>query len=138
MMDFITIPLVVGMITLGIYKLFELFVRKKERLMIIEKAGEKQDLNLLQNQLSTPVKVFNRFSSGSLKAGCLLLGVGVGLMVGFLITNFVALDNMNKGTDWQMRETIGVVYGAAVLLFGGISLLLAFAIEMKYSRKLED
>ncbi|MGF7140108.1 DUF6249 domain-containing protein [Roseimarinus sediminis] len=137
MMDFITIPLVVGMITLGIYKLFELFVRKKERLMIIEKAGEKQDLNLLQNQLSRPVKVFNRFSSGSLKAGCLLLGVGVGLMVGFLITNFVPLDNMNKGTDWQMRETIGVVYGAAVLLFGGISLLLAFAIEMKYSRKLE-
>lgn len=26
MMDFITIPLVVGTITLGIYKLFELFV----------------------------------------------------------------------------------------------------------------
>ena len=28
MMDFITIPLVVGTITLGIYKLFELFVCK--------------------------------------------------------------------------------------------------------------
>ena len=28
MMDFITIPLVVGTITLGIYKSFELFVRK--------------------------------------------------------------------------------------------------------------
>ena len=31
MMDFITIPLVVGTITLGIYKLFELFVCKKEQ-----------------------------------------------------------------------------------------------------------
>ena len=40
MMDFITIaPLVVGTITLGIYKLFELFVCKKERIAMIEKLG---------------------------------------------------------------------------------------------------
>ena len=39
MMDFITIPLVVGTITLGIYKLFELFVCKKERIVIIEKVS---------------------------------------------------------------------------------------------------
>ena len=37
MMDFITAPLVVGFICLGIYALFELFVRRKERLLIIEK-----------------------------------------------------------------------------------------------------
>ena len=29
MLDFISIPLVVGIVTLGIYKLFELFARKK-------------------------------------------------------------------------------------------------------------
>ena len=32
MLDFIIPPLIVGFITLGIYKLFELFVCKKERL----------------------------------------------------------------------------------------------------------
>lgn len=138
MMDFITIPLVVGMITLGIYKLFELFVRKKERLTIIEKAGDKLDASMLQNQISEPIKIFNRFSSGTLKAGCLLLGVGLGLLVGFIIANFVPLGNMNGTNDWQIREAIAVVYGASVLLFGGASLLVAFLIEVRYSKKQAD
>ena len=37
MMDFIMVPTIMAIITLGIYKLFELFVCKKERLMLIEK-----------------------------------------------------------------------------------------------------
>lgn len=44
MMDFITAPLVVGFICLGIYALFELFVRRKERLLIIEKISERMDI----------------------------------------------------------------------------------------------
>ena len=32
MMDFISVPLVVGIVCAGIYGLFELFVRKRERL----------------------------------------------------------------------------------------------------------
>ena len=35
MMDFIMVPTILAIITLGIYKLFELFVCKKERLTII-------------------------------------------------------------------------------------------------------
>ena len=40
MLDFIMVPLVCGIFVLGFYKLFELFVCKKERLLIIEKMGE--------------------------------------------------------------------------------------------------
>lgn len=138
MMDFITIPLVTGMVVLGIYKLFELFVRKKERLMIIDKAGDKLDASMLQSQISTPIRIFNRFSSGTLKAGCLLVGVGLGLLVGFLITNSLLPAYTNNNDNWQVQETAGVVYGASVLLFGGISLLAAFIIEMKYSKKQEN
>ena len=47
-MDFIMIPLVVGIITYGIYSFFELIVRRKERIMFIEKIGEKFDTSLLQ------------------------------------------------------------------------------------------
>ena len=43
MMDFISVPLVVGIVCAGIYGLFELFVRKRERLEIIEKIGDKLD-----------------------------------------------------------------------------------------------
>ena len=48
MMDFIMVPLIFGIVTYGIYSLFELFVHKKERLMIIEKLSEKVDWAILQ------------------------------------------------------------------------------------------
>lgn len=37
MLDFITIPLVVGICVAGTYGLFELFARRKERITLIEK-----------------------------------------------------------------------------------------------------
>ena len=138
MMDFITIPLVTGMVVLGIYKLFELFVRKKERLMIIDKIGDKLDSSVLSDQISVPVRIFNRFSSGTLKAGCLLIGVGLGLLVGFLISGNMVPNYNSGGDNWELRETAGMVYGASVLLFGGAGLLVAFLMEMKYAKKLNQ
>ena len=38
-MSFISVPLVVGIICAGIYGLFELFVRKKERLHFLWEVG---------------------------------------------------------------------------------------------------
>ena len=132
-MDFITVPLVVGIITLGIYKLFELFARKEERLAMIEKISDKLDVSMDTTRFSFPVK-----SSGSsvfitLKFACLLLGVGLGLLVGY----FICLNTIpGFGTMEDLRgnafQNAGVIYGATVFLFGGLSLLVAFIIEMKY------
>ena len=153
-MNFITIPLVVGMITLGIYKLFELFVRKKERLSMIEKIGEKFDASMIENKFSFPTKVFSNVPFGSLKAGCLLVGIGLGLLVGFFIITF-AFGDSNISTqsfnlaqiEWdrmreleynrerELKEVMGIVYGASVFVFGGLGLLVAFVLEMKYSEK---
>lgn len=138
-MDFITIPLVVGIVTLGIYKLFELFVRKKERLSIIEKIGEKFDASMIENKFSFPSKIFKNFSFGSLKAGCLLMGVGLGLLVGFAICiSTIRGYNLGGSIDWAVRDTAGIVYGASVLIFGGFGLIAAFIVEMKYSKKDKD
>ncbi|KAA6305525.1 hypothetical protein EZS27_042822, partial [termite gut metagenome] len=83
-MDFIMAPLIVGIIALCIYKLFELFVCKRERLSIIEKLGDKLTLPVELNKLSLPDYSHSRpFSFGALKAGCLLMGIGLGLFVGF-------------------------------------------------------
>ena len=82
-MGYITGWIVVGIITLGIYKLFELFVGKKERLTMIEKLGDKLDPSMLGNRLSLPLPVGTPFMSSSpisfsaLKFGCLLLGMGL-------------------------------------------------------------
>jgi len=131
-MDFISIPLVVGIITLGIYKLFDLFVRKKERLAIIEKIGEKFDSSMIENKFSFPLKFESNGTFGTLKIGCFLLGVGLGLLVGYLIC-YNTLVGFNTG-NYETRETAGVIYGACLLLFGGIGLLIAFLIEMKYRK----
>mgnify|MGYP000502172067 FL=1 len=50
-MDFITAPLIVGIITLGIYKLFELFACRRERITLIEKLGEKMSQTDLELSL---------------------------------------------------------------------------------------
>ena len=68
MMDFIMVPAVMTIITLGVYKLFELFVCKKERIMLIEKMDERG----LLPQMDTPKLRGSSFSFSALKIGCLL------------------------------------------------------------------
>jgi len=135
MMDFITIPLVVGMITLGIYKLFDLFVRKKERLAIIEKIGDKFDSSMIENKFSFPFnfKFENVGTFGALKVACLLIGIGLGLLVGFFICQKFVYGHWGQWVQ-NSQEISGIVYGSCLLLFGGLGLLIAFLIEMKYRK----
>ena len=134
MMDFISIPLVVGIITLGIFRLFDLFVRKKERLAIIEKIGEKFDPSMVENKFSFPMTNSGSGAFGTLKIACLLLGIGAGLLIGY----FICLNSIAGYSTMDLQhnayEISGVVYGASVLLFGGLGLLVAFVIEMNYSK----
>jgi len=136
-MDFITIPLVVGMITLGIYKLFELFVRKAERLRIIEKVGEKFDASMIENRFSFPSFPSAKMGSfGALKAGCLIMGIGLGLLIGYVVCANTMAD-YTSGGDANMN-LIGVtetVYGACTLLFGGLGLIIAFVIEVQLTKE---
>ena len=69
MMDFISVPLVVGIVCAGIYGLFELFVRKRERLAIIEKIGDKLDASAFDGKLGLPHGISRRrFRKKSIKA----------------------------------------------------------------------
>ena len=106
MMDFISVPLVVGIVCAGIYGLFELFVRKRERLAIIEKIGDKLDASAFDGKLGLPNYMRN-FSFSSLKAGCLLAGIGLGLLVGFIINIYysgrIVIDEPNKKARQGIR-----------------------------------
>ena len=125
MFNFIIPPLVVGIITLGIYKLFELFVCKKERLLIIEKMGEKFTPNMLQSKIS--FSSIGNLSFSALKVGCLLIGLGLGILVAF----FIHYNMMDFCNDRQIQSSL---YASCVLLFGGIGLLTAFLIELKINK----
>ena len=126
MFNFIIPPLVVGFITLGIYKLFELFVCKKERLLIIEKMGEKFTPDMLEHKIS--FSSIGNLSFSSLKWGCLLMGLGLGLLAAFAI-HYNFQEFVSK--QWDIQS---MIYGACLLLFGGFGLLTAFLVELKINK----
>lgn len=134
MMDFIMVPLTTGVVFAAIYGLFELFVRRKERLAIIEKISEKLDASVFEGKVNLPSYGMARFSFSSLKVGCLLAGVGAGLFIGFLFHWGFMQDAVFYKDNWHTNQLISVVYGSSVLLFGGIGLLLSFVIETHMSK----
>ena len=134
-MDFIMVPVVCGIFVLGFYKLFELFVCKKERLMIIEKMGEKFTPEMLGNKIN--LSSVGNASFSALKFGCLFIGVGLGLLVAYLIcaTTIAGYAMPNPNWSWTIKQTISIIYGACVLLFGGAGLLTSFLVELKINKK---
>ncbi len=121
-MDFLMVPAIMAIVFATIYGLFELFVRRKERLLIIEKFADRMDLAEMQKKASAQLL---GFSFNALKAGSLLIGIGLGLLVGFFLANVTAVE-------WEDK---GILYGASVMLFGGLGLIVAFIIEIKLAKK---
>ena len=66
------------------------------------------------------------FRSGTLKVGFLLLGLGAGLLFGFMLTRI---------TEIQSYDTRSAVYGGSVLVFGGLGLIVSFIVERVLSRR---
>lgn len=131
MMDFIMMPVMLAIVTLGIYKLFELFVCKKERIMLIEK----MDVRGLLPQMDMPKLHGGSFSFSALKIGCLLAGMGLGLLLGYLIC-YTTIPDYLASKDWRrFREIASLIYGACVLGFGGIGLIAAFITELKLNKR---
>lgn len=137
-MSYITGWIIVGIVTLGIYKLFELFVGKKERLTLIEKLGDKLDPSVLGGKLNFPIGASfmpaSRVSFSSLKLGSLLLGMGIGLFVGYIVCAST-IPHYFTEDGWRINEIASLIYGACVLLFGGLSLVIAFVVELIIVRK---
>lgn len=114
-----------------IYKLFELFVGRKERQMLIDKLSE---TSLTDGKF----KGLNMSSSYSaLRFGCLLLGLGFGILVGYIIVCNSLPDYFMDDVNTRIRETASIIYGASTLLGGGIGMLAAFIIEVFCSKKIK-
>ena len=135
-MDALVPIFIVGIVILGIYRLFELFVRRKERMAIIEKLGEQIKLSEANVNLNLPL--FQQTSNGNwaLKISLLLIGIGIGLLIGYGF-EFAATggDLSAYCHNWDFQRKIGVVYFASVAIFGGIGLLAAYFIEQRHKQK---
>ncbi len=137
-MDFITMPAICGIFVYGTYKLFELFARKKERLAMIEKLGSAPISGQAEYKINLSSSGSNTFSA--LKFGCLFTGIGLGLLIAFLISEGFGYNDafVSQSRRWAADDVMGVIYGSCVLLFGGFGLLAAFLIELKIKKEQKD
>lgn len=124
MFDFLAAPLVTFVVFYGIFCIFDLFVRRKERMEIIERMGDKLDSDLLKPSFGFKGKI--NFSFSSLKLGALLTGIGLGLFIGSILCVY------GNPQSYSLTQSI---MGGSILLFGGLGLIAAFVIELKMSNK---
>lgn len=111
-----------------IYKLFELFVGRKERQMLIDKLS---DTSLSEVNFKG---FMSSFPYSALRIGCLLLGLGFGMLMGYIIVyNYFSQYWLND-VNMQVRDTVSIIYGASTLFGGGLGVIVAFLIEVFCSR----
>ncbi len=133
-MDFITIPLTFGIGALSFYKVIELFAKRKERIMIIEKLSELSNTKIGELDMSD---IFGerQFKSKyiSLRIGSLLMGLGLGLLIGFFIISSSVRSSGIASHD--IRQTMSIIYGASTLCFGGLGLIAGFIAEILLEKR---
>ncbi|MDR0560621.1 MAG: hypothetical protein LBG92_10665 [Prevotellaceae bacterium] len=115
---------IIGFLVLGIYKIVELLVKRKERLIIIEKFTSQATSETVR--LPAIVQEKQDFASWSLRIALLLIGVGAGSLCAFFLQMYYLPD------DWNTQQ---MLYTACICLFGGIGLFLAFLIELKQANR---
>jgi hypothetical protein len=128
-----------------IYMVFELFARRGERKMLIEKIVEigKADVGRYLNEYlgnTGMANIFRMKSHGSIRGALLMLGIGIGVMAGFFINYLLVGDaylTSNRHWDVCNEEVVVVIYIASVCIFGGLGMLIAYFIERKENGKLK-
>ena len=138
----LTAILIIGFIVLGIYKLFELFARQKERMLMIEKISylcENDEENKKRLKIQLPFISGRSFNLGfwPLRISLLLIGIGIGCLSAFYI-QFACFAEYSIETFHSFGDVIVLINFACISIFGGIGLLIAFLIEQRMKRKKEE
>ncbi len=93
-----------------VYGIFHLYVRRKERLALIEKGQTAAIFNSESNV------------SPSLKYGIFCIGIAIGFLLGEVLSQTTNIEE-------------GIAYVSMIFLFGGISLVTYYFIARKHVRK---
>jgi hypothetical protein len=110
MLVVILIPLCFFMMVFGI-----VYMNKQENMAMIEKG-----LNPKNRPIDRPVPYKN------LKWGLLLVGAGTGLLLAFLLDQYVLPENYNGNNDSR-----AFIYFALLAIGGGLGLIRSYSVEKK-------
>jgi hypothetical protein len=97
---------------IGIYGALQLFVRRKERIMLIEKGVNPPD-----SKIDFPAITKGPSFSG-LKFGMFFIGIGIGILMGSILAATTVIDPE-------------VAYFSMIFLFGGLALVIHHFVEKK-------
>ena len=127
----LTAIFIVGFCVLGIYKIFELFVKKNERIALIEKLAISKE----SKEIDIPTLNFNKGSS-PLRLSLLFMGVGIGCILAFFaqyyyFDSFLNVDFNDWGTRNNVNQIKFVLNFSFIAIFGGLGLFIAYLIESK-------
>lgn len=132
----LTAIIVVGIIVLSIYKVIELSVRRRERIMLIEKL-EGEALNEFVRKGGLPYNPSQPSSNigrryGVLHIAAAMIGLGVGMMSYILLTSVNnSVGNGDISADYYLRQMSS---GGMIVLFTGLALVISFIIEYRMTR----
>lgn len=124
---------IVGFLVLGFYKIVELFVRRRERIMIVERLENEAFNEFVRNgEIPHISNRYARMKFGVLHLAAALLGLGLGIIISFTVLS--AFYVHDPDLPWYYRDACE---GGCVLLFTGLALVISFVIEYRLTHKKE-
>lgn len=137
MFDFLVPAVIFIPICLSVYKTIELYAKRKERILFLEKMIDKIDTvnGNVQSLFNVDInKKSNPFITIRWAAG--LLFFGLGLIIAHLFCLFSNAEYASGDRNVFNSDFVSVVYMGFVSVMMGLGFLVAFFIEMKYRKKM--
>jgi hypothetical protein len=128
---------VTGIVFFFVYKIVELLVRQKERRLMVEKMTEISP-EMLQQNINSMKSVQNDSLMGrkfsTLRWGALLLGVGFGWLLGWILY-LSQTDYVNTLGNWDKDHFQSSIMISTTAFCAGIALIVVYIIERKASKE---
>lgn len=138
MLDFITTPLTTAIVFYFIYRILELFVRRNERITFLSKMKEFQPTgnDLPRFEIPWPqFRIPSPHKSNLLRVACLFLGLGIGMLAGHMLSMMLVPGYARGDWGWEVTQMTSIIYGSVLFICGGTSLLIAYVVENRCTRK---
>lgn len=126
---------ITAIVFISIYLIIRLFVRRKERLIFMNKIDTLDAEKLKCLNFGDLMAAKDNNMKWPLRISFLMLGIGLGTLLAYLMCKGFGVYEISYYGTGNYRAQTTVTYIAGTLLFGGLGLLASYLIERKEQRK---